>query len=247
MGSLAEEPVPQEDEITVLVTGFGPFRAQNPINPSWEIAKGLPPFLPPSKFHPLDASAIVSDVPVRILVHPSPMKVAYKSVRELVPTLWEGRKIDFAIHIGMASGRRFYSVERRAHRDGYNMKDVDEELLRDGERRRLEGEGWVWSGLPEELVSVVDVDDVWKRWRAALPGKDVRVSEDAGRYLCDFIYFSSMAYLTKKEEDRRVLFLHVPVNADAVAVENGIEITIELIRAMVQSDRMKKYLAANAQ
>lgn len=56
-----------------------------------------------------------------------------------------------------------------------------------------------------------------------------------------------MAYLTKKEEDRRVVFLHVPVNADDVAVENGIEITIELIRAMVQSDRMKKYLASNAQ
>lgn len=80
-----------------------------------------------------------------------------------------------------------------------------------------------------------------------MQGKDVRVSEDAGRYLCDFIYFSSMAYVTKKEEDRRVVFLHVPVNSDPVAVENGIEITIELIRAMVQSDRMKKYLAAKAQ
>jgi len=78
-------------------------------------------------------------------------------------------------------------------------------------------------------------------------GKDVRVSEDAGRYLCDFIYFSSMAHLTRKEEERRVVFLHVPVNADEVAIENGIEITIELIRAMVQSDRMKKYLAAYAQ
>ena len=202
-------------------------------------------------------------MPVRILVHPEPVKVAYKSVRELVPTLWEGRKIDFAIHIGMASGRKFYSVERRGHRDGYNMKDVDNELLGDAERRRVEGEKWIWHGMPEELLSVVDVDDVWKRWRAALPvclvlllvremankvqGKDVRVSEDAGRYLCDFIYFSSMAYLTHKEEERRVVFLHVPVNADEVAIENGIEITIELIRAMVQSDRMKKYLAAHAQ
>ncbi|KAK0108543.1 hypothetical protein ONS95_003344 [Cadophora gregata] len=247
MGSLTEEPVPQEDEITVLVTGFGPFRAQNPINPSWEIAKGLPPFLPPSRFQTHDASAIAKHVPVRILVHPEPVKVAYKTVRELVPTLWEGRKIDFAIHIGMASGRKFYSVERRGHRDGYNMKDVDHELLGDAERRRLEGEKWIWHDMPEELLSAVDVDDVWKRWRAALPGKDVRISEDAGRYLCDFIYFSSMAYLTQKEEERRVVFLHVPVNADEVAIENGVEITIELIRAMIQSDRLKKYLAANTQ
>ncbi|KAL2060202.1 hypothetical protein VTL71DRAFT_9597 [Oculimacula yallundae] len=246
MGSLAEDPASQKDEITVLVTGFGPFRAQNPVNPSWEIAKALPPFLPDSRFQPFDASAIASHVPVRILVHPEPVKVAYKSVREIVPTLWEGRKIDFAIHIGMASGRRYYSVERRGHRDGYNMKDVDNKLLDDEERRKAEGENWIWNGMPEELLSSVDVDDVWKRWRAALPGKDVRVSEDAGRYLCDFIYFSSMAYLTKKEEDRRVVFLHVPVSADAESVENGIEITIELIRAMVQSDRMKKYVAARS-
>ncbi|CZT05339.1 uncharacterized protein RAG0_11483 [Rhynchosporium agropyri] len=246
MGSLAEDLVSQKDEIIVLVTGFLPFRSQNTVNPSWEIAKGLPPFLPDSRFQPFDASAIANHVPVRILVHPEPIKVAYKSVRELVPTLWEGNKIDFAIHIGMASGRQYYSVERRGHRDGYNMKDVDGELLEDEERRKIEGKDWIWDGMPEELLSSVDVDDVWKRWRAALPGTDVRVSEDAGRYLCDFIYFSSMAYLTKKEEERRVVFLHVPVSADAVSVDNGIEITIELIRAMVQSDRLKKYVAARS-
>lgn len=182
-------------------------------------------------------------VPVRILVHPEPVKVSYTSVREVVPTLWDRRKIDYAIHIGMASGRSFYSVERRGHRDGYNMKDVDHQLLEDDERRKREGEDWVWSGMPEELLSSVDVDDVWKRWRAAMPMKDVRVSEDAGRYLCDFIYFSSLAHLTKKEEARRVVFLHVPVAADDAAIENGIEITLELIRAIVQSGRMKTLLA----
>lgn len=171
------------------------------------------------------------------------MKVAYTAVRELVPKLWQGKKIDYAIHIGMASGRKFYSVERRGHRDGYNMKDVDRELLGDAERRKFEGDDWIWHGMPEELLSSLDIDDVWKRWRAALPGKDIRISEDAGRYLCDFIYFSSLAYLEKKEEDRRVVFLHVPVNADDIAIENGIEITIELIRALVQSGRMKKLLA----
>ncbi|EKD20593.1 pyroglutamyl peptidase type [Drepanopeziza brunnea f. sp. 'multigermtubi' MB_m1] len=243
MGSLAEGSASQEEEITVLVTGFGPFRAQNPINPSWEIAKGLPPFLPPSEFPPLEVSAIAKAVPVRILVHPAPVKVAYKSVRELVPALWDGRKIDYAIHIGMASGRKFYSVERRGHRDGYTIKDVDHELLGDEERRKREGDGWVWNGMPEELLSSIDVDDVWKRWRAALPGTDVRVSEDAGRYLCDFIYFSSLAHLARKGEDRRVVFLHVPVAADELAIENGIEITLELIRAIVQSGRMKQVLA----
>jgi pyroglutamyl-peptidase len=69
----------------------------------------------------------------------------------------------------MASGRKYYSVERRAHRDGYGMKDVDNQLLGDFERRKEEGKDWIWDGLPEELLSSVDVDDVWKRWRVALP------------------------------------------------------------------------------
>jgi len=173
-------------------------------------------------------------------VHPEPIRVAYKTVRELVPKLWEGRKIDYAIHIGMASGRKFYSVERRGHRDGYGMRDVDNELLRDDERRKEEGKNWIWDGLPQELLTAADIDDVWRRWRIALPYTDVRISEDAGRYLCDFIYYSSLAYLTKKEEERHVVFLHVPVESDEAAVKTGIDTTIELIRALVQSRQMEK-------
>ncbi|PBP17641.1 pyroglutamyl peptidase type [Diplocarpon rosae] len=242
MDSYTEEPVPPEDEITVLVTGFGPFRAQNPINPAWEIARNLPPFLTPPRLPLSDVPATAKVVPVRILVYPEPVKVAYKEVRELVPKLWDGRKIDYAIHIGMATGRRFYSVERSGHRDGYTLRDVDHVLLGDEERRKLEGDDWIWNGMPEELLTSVDIDDVWHRWSSALPGMDVRVSENAGRYLCDFIYFSSLAHLTKKEEDRRVVFLHVPIVADKEAIEDGIEVTLELIRAIVQSEQTKSFL-----
>ncbi|KAH8591326.1 hypothetical protein B0O99DRAFT_471646, partial [Bisporella sp. PMI_857] len=223
-----------EEQITVLVTGFGPFRAQYPVNPSWEIAKSLPPFLPPPPGAESDVTYIAQHPPVRILVHPEPVKVAYTNVRALVPKLWEGRKIDYMVHIGMASGRRYYSVERRGHRDGYGMKDVDNEYLGDTERRVVEGKDWIWDGLPSELPSDLDVDDVWRRWRLALPEDDVRVSEDAGRYLCDFIYYSSLAELEKKKEERRVVFLHVPVESDAESIARGTEVMIELIRAIVQ-------------
>ncbi|TVY83506.1 Pyroglutamyl-peptidase [Lachnellula suecica] len=240
MGSHADEFPPQEDEITVLVTGFMPFRAQHPINPSWEIARSLPPFLPPAKSTSSKISLLAETPPVRILVHPEPIRVSYKVCRELVPSLWEGRKIDYAIHIGMASGRKFYSVERRGHKDGYLMRDVDNEFLADAERRKEEQEKWIWDGLPEELLSSLNIDDVWRRWRTALPDVDIRVSEDAGRYLCDFIYYSSLAYLTQKEEERRVVFFHVPVDSDETAINTGTEVVLELIRSLVQSGRMKK-------
>lgn len=95
--------------------------------------------------------------------------MAYKDVRELVPSLWDGRKIDFAIHMGLAAGREFYSVERRGHRDGYSMKDVDDKLLDDNARREHEKENWIWDGVPAELLTSCDIDDVWKRWRVAMP------------------------------------------------------------------------------
>jgi pyroglutamyl-peptidase len=77
------------------------------------------------------------------------------------------------IHIGMAGGRGFYSVERRGHRDGYMMGDVDGIVLGDERGRHEDGNGdgekWVWEGCPEELETGVDLDDVWRRWRTSLP------------------------------------------------------------------------------
>ena len=58
--------------------------------------------------------------------------------------------------------------------------------------------------------------------------------------MCDFIYYSSLSYLLRKGEEKRAVFLHVPVESDEYAVKIGVEVTIELIRALVESGRMKK-------
>lgn len=142
---------------------------------------------------------------MRIRVHPEPIRVSYRVVRDLVPKLWDGdgdgkndNSADIVIHVGMAGPRLFYSVERRGHRDGYAMRDVDGELLRDDEERERErgrgrgrreekgeggdeggnegegenrgtGGGWVWEGLPAELLTDFDLDDVLARWRGYCP------------------------------------------------------------------------------
>lgn len=72
------------------------------------------------------------------------------------------------LHIGMASGRRFYSIERRGHRQGYRMGDVDGIVLGDeAESSKAKGEKWCWEDCPKELLSSVDVDDTFRRWRVA--------------------------------------------------------------------------------
>jgi pyrrolidone-carboxylate peptidase len=65
---------------------------------------------------------------------------------------------------------------------------------------------------------------------------DLRISEDAGHYLCDFIYFSSLAHLYKAGERRRVLFLHVPSDASEHSIATGRELLLQLVRSVAESE-----------
>ena len=165
-----------------------PFREQYPVNPSYEIARGLPEYLPPKRAKDPaardNAAAAVADnnndnnnnmPPVRIVVHPEPIRVSYRRVRELVPTFWDmpaddGSAVgfDLALHIGMAGPRPMYQIERRGHRRGYLSKDVDGERLED-EDEGARGNDWVWHGCPDELESELDVEDVLARWEGYSP------------------------------------------------------------------------------
>ncbi|KAK3096341.1 hypothetical protein LTR53_019380, partial [Teratosphaeriaceae sp. CCFEE 6253] len=105
--------------ITVLVTGFGPFQERYPVNPSFEIAR----MLPPSTTQIGDGRSII-----KVIGYGSPIRVCYAEARELIPPLLEAysQTVDLVLHIGMASGRSYYTAERYAHREGYTKhKDLD--------------------------------------------------------------------------------------------------------------------------
>ncbi|KAI6780135.1 Pyroglutamyl-peptidase-like protein [Emericellopsis cladophorae] len=232
---------PTKGELTVLVTGFGPFRTQYPVNPSYEIARQLPTYLPPLRAKDPSSRVSPSIPDVRILVHPEAIRVSYKRVGELVPTWWdediEGRRIDLAIHIGMAGPRPYYQIERKGHRDGYKSKDVDG-LVGD---IKDTGREWKWYGCPAELESDLNMEDVLGRWQAHSPkDMDLRISDDAGHYLCDYTYYSSLAHLWKQQRERKLTFLHVPADASPASINLGRELAINLIRAMVESEVVAK-------
>lgn len=65
---------------------------------------------------------------------------------------------------------------------------------------------------------------------------DLRISEDAGNFLCDFIYYSSLSELWKQQRPRKALFLHVPADASPSSVERGRDLTLNLIRSIVESE-----------
>ncbi|ETN46429.1 uncharacterized protein HMPREF1541_00613 [Cyphellophora europaea CBS 101466] len=163
-------------EVTVLVTGFGPFKSFA-INPSYLIASALPATLasqpPPSKPVATNNDTNIPVPPtsayrIRLISHPTAIRVAYATVVTILPTLTAQHTPDYIFHIGMAGGRDHYTLETVAHRDNYKIKDVDE---RDGWK---DGEyAWKKAGLPSALHVGWDEADVCERWE-----REVREREE---------------------------------------------------------------------
>ncbi|RDW93730.1 putative pyroglutamyl peptidase type I [Aspergillus mulundensis] len=260
---LSTAPLPRDlpsspadaEEISVLVTGFGPFKS-NVVNASYLIASALPPSLslPIDTFDGTPATRRVA-----IHVHPSPISVAYSAVQTIIPIIMEeyvkthGRHPDIVIHMGIAATRNYYSIESKAHRDAYNMPDNHGRAgYEDGEKI------WKEKSLPHVLKAgrsdptkdrIVKLDltlprtnlnphppdeEFLKAWQAlGPPGADIRISEDAGRYLCEFIFYTSLSLAFHEGRDRNVAFFHVPSSCRDADVETGKQVAIALIKALV--------------
>jgi hypothetical protein len=247
------------------------------------IASSLPSILQPSQEPEKSAQNAQTplqstrpDYTIRIIVHPSPVRVAYATAATLLPQLITNYQPDYVLHMGMAAGRDHYTLETVAHRDNYKIKDIDE---RDGWR---EGEhAWKREGIPDLLYVGWNQADVLKRWEEAIweveerlglvdssPGSTpggsrsnkssgaksvVRLSRDAGRYLCEFALMSSLSrrwLQARKDESNsgetpqrpdldscegKVGFLHVPGGHTPEDISRGVRVAEAAIRSIVGS------------
>lgn len=175
--------------------------------------------------------------PIIIHSHPEPIKVSYAHVRETIPELLFPKdglkpKYDIVLNIGLAPGRNFYTLETLAHRNDYNKRDVD--------GNTLEGDTF-WQKeykAPETLHTTFDTGSVWRRWKSGLMKEDLRPSNNAGHYLCDFIYYACMVEYWRREPrgHRPCMFLHVPSGLEEEDIKRGKEVALGLIAALVGSD-----------
>lgn len=168
-------------------------------------------------------------------------------MRETLPVILEefaasngGRRPDLIIHIGISPPRKYYSVETLAHRDDYTITDIEGRAgWEDGEKR------WRELNMPPILIPGRATEDPSSKssyqpneqfletWSSFAPNSDLRTSNDAGHYLCDFIFYTSMALAWKQGHDRNVLFLHVPGASEDADIEQGRVVALALIKAMV--------------
>ncbi|KAI9788136.1 MAG: hypothetical protein M1816_007182 [Peltula sp. TS41687] len=206
-------------------------------------------------------------IDISIQTHPH-IRVSYDVVAALIPQLYNAHdEFDFVVHIGMMSGsaggittttttttttarsRHEYHLETCARSGKYTARDVDGKLP--GSAPAIAGNGNGRSGTDEVQVlspKGVDFSDVLLRWRRETSVEEVlgdivlRPSNDAGLFLCEYIYYTSLRYFARRaSEDKegdavtKVVFLHVPADAQMDDLQRAKEVVVGLVRALVGS------------
>ncbi|CAG8709300.1 15826_t:CDS:2, partial [Acaulospora colombiana] len=234
----------------VVVTGFGPFRNIT-INPSFEIARRLPAELA-AEYKP-------QPIPFNFFFNPDPIEVAWTPVLAAVTSLYDQFTVlpssdstgpynpeqPIFIHIGAGYYGK-YTLEKLAHRDGYTKTDTRNERApiqkryqsfaaieqdQGGQQPMREDErGYpiIDENSSETISTGVDVEGVLKD---SMP---IEPSDDAGRFLCDFIYYSSLREALARYGPQgagRVLFVHVPPDG---TIEEGVQVLKAVIKSLVK-------------
>lgn len=154
------------------------------------------------------------------------------------------------LHIGLAASRSFYAIEQGAHSRGYaKTADVDGELFHDTAAQ----DRFPKATFPEVLSTGFDTADVLARWKTSLGYTtpdgdaaieqlpDLRISPDAGNFMCGFIYYNSLSHyyaMTGADGERPVAFMHVPdLTGSEGKLREGWEVSVALIKALVESRR----------
>lgn len=170
-----------EHENPILVTGFGPFHYHT-VNASWVAVQGMAK---------LGIEHKSRQIPLKIAEIP----VVYDVVSSDVPRLCEHVKPRLCVHVGVAPFN-VIKIEKYGRNCGYKGPDI-------------------YGRVPPTKVCVADGPDYIEtqfnvdRLCATLSKKQCDVvfeaSQDAGRYLCDFIYYTSL-----HQGKAPVVFVHVP-------------------------------------
>ncbi|CAG9853752.1 unnamed protein product [Phyllotreta striolata] len=160
----------------ILVTGFGPF-GEHVVNASWKAVQLLP--------DEIDGINIIKEeIPVQ-----------YSQVEQKVPDLWRQHQPLLVIHVGVSQEAKVITIEQCAKRYGYDRCDVLGQKHPTGEAC-VSGQNCIFTG-----INVMDLCDKINKGGYV----NACASTDAGRYLCEYIYYTSLNI-----DPSKVLFVHVP-------------------------------------
>lgn len=199
----------------VLVTGFGPFE-NHPVNASWEGVKELPKEKIEEKHN---IELVCLEIPV-----------TYGNVDEFIPALWETHTPKLVIHVGVSSVAHCLTIETVAHRKNYTRMDYFGNLPANGDNCCTR-EG------PVKIKCGLDVKKIVKGINKQNEDIKAVTSEAAGRYLCEYTYYTSLSIDCDKS-----LFVHVPDLQvyDSKKTARGLEQIIDMALEQLDECENKK-------
>jgi pyroglutamyl-peptidase len=170
---------------TILVTGFEPFGGET-VNASWEAARRL------------DGWRCRDHVAVALM-----LPCVYNACVDAFVEALDRLRPEAALMTGQASRRGVVCVERFA-RNVANASRPDNHGVARGAS--------VLDPGPERLEATAQVRVVTRAIRQA--GLPVRVSTNAGDYVCNHLYYGALNRLRLKRPATPAVFLHLPATPD---------------------------------
>lgn len=205
--SLAHGQPAGEDAPVILLTGFEPFEVGKPPNPSWEGIKAL------------DGKSWKG---YRLVCRQMP--VVWGEPLSLLQTWVDQYRPELILSLGLGSKKTF-SLESKASILRGKKSDNNEQVA---PRANIVEDG------PDEFLASADCKSLQRL--LSEKGYSVRVSTDAGRYLCEETLYCLEYLKWKKRLRTEVLFCHVPplgtqLNGKTIDAQYVQRFTLDLLDA----------------
>lgn len=186
---------------SILLTGFEPFDGES-INPSWQAAlRARALWDGPERLH-------IAEIPVDFVACD---RAIAEAISRFAP--------DLVIAVGQAGGRAGISVERVAINvddaripDNAGFQPVDAAIV-------VDGPAAYFSTLPIKACVAA----------LAVAGIPASVSQTAGTYVCNHLFYRLMHGLQAERPDARGGFVHIPFAPEQIAGRDHPSMSVDLV------------------
>lgn len=133
--------------------------------------------------------------------------------------------LQLVVHVGVGACTGQINLEIRGFNKGYCREDINGCIPR---------EYCCKLGCPDSIETEIDVRKVSHQLNNSFCDAVSCVSNDPGRYLCDFTYYTSLEI-----DRRRCVFIHVPELNKPFSAQQLAELLKEAIKYLLQNIREK--------
>lgn len=145
--------------------------------------------------------------------------VSYSYVQSHIPSLLKDFQPNIVIHVGVGFAGSV-SLETCAHSTGYSRHDIDD----------------CCGPVHGECVCLQTTLDIDKIISECCKNVELNIvkSVNAGRYLCEYIYYTSMQETLKEGIKRKVLFVHVPPLTEMITLDKEQVVLEKVIQCCIE-------------